>query len=266
VSERIVSTTGGGDYYVYPDGDVTIVQEAATGEQYVIANGGRQVSVSPDGQHVMWQVIASRGDFDRRRNQTWVANVDGSAAHVVAEAVGLGESQWIDERRLLLVGLPLGDQPYLAAIATLTLDAENGDQLLEIARVARPRGMLLSPQGRWLIYFLTFQTNAADDGLWIVPTDGSWPPRKLHFFGSYRWRDEAHLLYVPMEVGVESHTLWEYDALSGESRPLTNPARTAFKIANNDWAVSPDGRYVVFVSAGDHNLWMIDLEPHSPNT
>ncbi len=69
------------------------------------------------------------------------------------------------------------------------------------------------------------------------------------------------LLYVPLEVNVQSHALWEYDVASGEHRRLTDPAHTPFKIANNDWAVSPDGRYVVFVRARDHNLWLIDLEP-----
>jgi Tol biopolymer transport system component len=47
--------------------------------------------------------------------------------------------------------------------------------------------------------------------------------------------------------------------LSGASRPLTDPTVTSLKIANNDWAVSPDGRYVVFVNAADHNLWLLDL-------
>lgn len=261
VTQWIVNASENGDFYIYPDGDVTVVQRAATDEKYVIANGGRPVSVSPEGQRLLWQVVDQRGDFDRRRSQTWVANVDGGDARVVAETVGMSQSQWIDERRILLVGLPLADQPYLIAIATLTLDTEGGDQLVEIAHTARPRGTLLSPQGHWLIYLLTFQPSAADDGLWLVPTDGSQPPRKLDFFGSYRWRDEAHLLYVPLEPGVESHTLWEYDVLDAESRRLTDPAQTPFKIANDDWTVSPDGRYVVFVSAADHNLWLIDLEP-----
>jgi hypothetical protein len=256
-----VDTTGGGEFYVYPEGNATILQRVETGEQYVIANGGRPVSVSPDGQRAMWQVIGQSGDFDKRRNQTWVADVDGSQARVVAETVGLGASQWVDAQRILLVGMPLADQPYLSSIAVLTLDPVNGDQLLQIAHVSRPQGLLLSPHGQWLVYFLIFQSDPAQNGLWVVPTDGSLPPRRLNAFGSYRWRDDAHLLYVPLELDTPSHTLWEYDVVSGEHRRLTDPAHTSFKIANNDWAVSPDGRYVVFVRARDHNLWLIDLEP-----
>jgi Tol biopolymer transport system component len=263
VTERIVNTAGGGAFLVYPEGSETIVERAATGERYVIPSGGRPVSVSPDGQRSLWQVFEQRGDFDRRRSQTWVANVDGSDARVVAETVGVSQSQWIGDRQILLVGLPSGDLPYVA-IANLTLGTEeSGDQVVELAQVARPRGTLLSPRGHWLIYYLTFQSNPSDDGLWVVPTDGSRPPRKLDFFGSYRWRDDDRLLYVPMVLNVESHVIWEHDVVNGVSRRLTDPAQTSFRIANGDWAISPDGRRVVFVKAADHNLWMLDLEPSS---
>jgi hypothetical protein len=260
-----VETTGGGEFYVYPEGNVTMLQRVATGEQYTIANGGRPVSVSPDGQLALWQVISQSGDFDKRRNQTWVSNVDGSQARVVAETVGLADSQWAAARRVLLVGLPLEDQPYLSSIAVLTLDPTGDDQLLQIAHVSRPWGLLLSPHGHWLAYFLSFQSDPAQNGLWVVPTDGSLPPRKLNVFGSYRWRPSTSsgpsLLYVPQELDTPSHALWEYDVISGEHHRLTDPELTSFKIANNDWAVSPDGRYVVFLRARDHNLWLIDLEP-----
>lgn len=259
VTEWIVNTTGGGAFYVYPDGDTTVVQRAATGAKYAIANGGRPVSVSPDGGHALWQVMEQNGNFDRRRGQIWVAKVDGNDARVVAETVGVSWSEWGSERRVLLAGLPLQDLPYVA-IAALTLGREgNDDQLVELAQVVRPRGMLASPGGNWLVYFLTFQPSPSDDGLWLVPTDGSQRPRHLDFFGSYRWRDDSHLLYVLLELDLASHTLWEYDVLSGASRPLTDPTVTSLKIANNDWAVSPDGRYVVFVNAADHNLWLLDL-------
>jgi hypothetical protein len=261
VTEWIVNTSGDGAFFVYPDGATTIVQRAATGEKYVVANGGRAVDVSPGGQWLLWQVMEQRGDFDRRRSQIWVANVDGSDARVVAETVGYSWSQWIDDRRILLVGLPLEDLPFVT-IAALTLGPEeSSDQLVELARVARPRGTSISPEGNWLVYYLTFQSNPDDDGLWVVPTDGSRPPRKLDFFGSWRFRDDMHLLYAPLEPGVESHTLWEYDLLSGERQRLTDPAETPFKIANGDWSCSPNGRYVVFVNAADHNLWLMDLEP-----
>jgi Tol biopolymer transport system component len=259
LSQWIVNTSRSGEFFVYPDGNVTVVQRASTGERYVIANGGRSVSVSPDGERLLWQVIEPSGDFDQRRSQTWVAKVDGSQARIVGETIGFGSSEWIDKDRILLVGLPLEDR-HLVGIAALKLGTQDDDaQLVELAQVARPRGVLLSPDGQQLIYFLSFQSDSQDDGLWIVPTDGRRAPFKLGFFGSYRWRDGSHLLFVPMELGVQSHTLWEYDIANNSSRRLTDPARTTFRIEGNDWAVSPNGKYVVFVNATDLNLWLIDI-------
>jgi hypothetical protein len=261
VTERIAETSGNGEFFIYPDGNATIVQRAATGEQHVIENGGRRVNVSPDGKRLLWQVVDRRGDFDRRRNQTWVASIDGSGAHVVGESVGTGQSEWIDGLRILLVGLPLENTSHVG-IAVLTLGAYTADdQLLQLAQVSRPREILVSPGGNWLVYSTFFQIDPDDDGLWIAATDGSQPPRKLDFFGSYQWSDDTHLFYAPLESDVESHTLWVYDVIRGESRRLTDPMRTRFKIANNDWIVSRDGLSVAFSSATDHNLWVIDLAP-----
>jgi Tol biopolymer transport system component len=42
-------------------------------------------------------------------------------------------------------------------------------------------------------------------------------------------------------------------------RALTDPALTPFRVAGGDWSPSPDGNRVVFVSADDHNLWVMDV-------
>ena len=49
-----------------------------------------------------------------------------------------------------------------------------------------------------------------------------------------------------------------YDVTTGEQRILTDPAQP-FRIANDDWHVSPDGRHVVFWNADDSALWLISL-------
>jgi len=40
---------------------------------------------------------------------------------------------------------------------------------------------------------------------------------------------------------------------------LTDPSTLKFKITNNDWTVSPDGRKVAFVSSNDYNVWLLTL-------
>ena len=51
----------------------------------------------------------------------------------------------------------------------------------------------------------------------------------------------------------------EYDTATGQSRPVTDPASARLQIANGDWRVSPDGRYVVYVNSEDRNLWLVEL-------
>jgi hypothetical protein len=116
-----------------------------------------------------------------------------------------------------------------------------------------------------LVYLLAFQRNASHDGLWVVPTDGSQPPRRLEVFGGFQWRDDTHLVLIPMEPGAGSHALWEYDVVNDAMRRLTDPAQVRFRVAQNDWSVSNDGRYMVFLNAADHNLWLLDLLPASNN-
>jgi Tol biopolymer transport system component len=53
--------------------------------------------------------------------------------------------------------------------------------------------------------------------------------------------------------------VWQFEAQTGQSRPLTDPAATQLKIANGDWSVSPDGRQIAFVSANDNNIWLLSL-------
>jgi Tol biopolymer transport system component len=94
-------------------------------------------------------------------------------------------------------------------------------------------------------------------------TDPSGAPRKLPFFGSYRWRDERWLIYVPFDPEATSHDFYEYDLLTGQTRPLFPRGTTHLTIANNDWQVSPDGRKIVLVAAKGMKLdgiWVIDIQ------
>jgi hypothetical protein len=47
----------------------------------------------------------------------------------------------------------------------------------------------------------------------------------------------------------------------GAARALTDPRFIPFRIAAGDWALSPDGNRIAFVSAADRNLWLIELPP-----
>jgi Tol biopolymer transport system component len=93
-----------------------------------------------------------------------------------------------------------------------------------------------------------------------VRTDGT-DRRKLDdkLFGDYAWRDARRLLILPFLPDADFHEFWEYDVETGEARRLTDPDVTSIKIANGDWRVSPDGRYVAFVESADRNIWVLTL-------
>jgi Tol biopolymer transport system component len=143
--------------------------------------------------------------------------------------------------------------------------------LTELARADRLRSPLLSPSGAWVAFYTTFDENSAQNGLWLTrtaPAPGEKPqmlPREL--FGSYQWRgcpagcspEQERLIIVPFRPDAEHHQFLELDPVTLAVRPLSDPQVTPVKIANGDWRVSPDGRYVAFVESRDRNIWILAL-------
>ncbi len=254
VTDRLGFASPDGSLIAYPEGGQTYIEEAAGGERWAAPSSGRAISFSPDGALIAWQVASSTVNFDRRLVEVWVANVDGSQPHMVAELTGGGLSGWFpDGRRVLVSGRDLEAQEGFLAELNL---ADGG--LREIVRGERLRGGSLSPEGGWIAYQISFSRDPEQDGLWVVRTDGT-DARQLDIFGSYRWRLEGRLVMIPLEPGAPSHRVLEIDAATGEARPLTDPAVTPFRIAGGDWSLSPDGNRIAFVSAEDRNIWVIEL-------
>ena len=239
----------------YPQSGQTYIERIG-GERWVAPSEGRALAFSPDGTRIAWQVASSSANFDRRAVEVWAANVDGSEARVVIRLIGGGFSAWFtDGVRLLVSGRESpDDDPFLAAVHLAD------GSLTPIVRGPQLRGSRLSPAGGWLVYQVAFSGDPNADGLWVVRTDGSgnW---RLEVYGAYRWRAEGRLLMIPLEPGAASQRLLEIDAASGQVRALTDPAVTPFRIAGGDWALSPEGNRVAFVSADDHNIWLIELTP-----
>lgn len=241
----------------YPQGGRTVIERLVDGTLWSIANGGRPVSFSPDGTQVAWTGGLSGPPYDTARRQIWVSQVDGSQAHQVLEVFGGGLVSWLPDGRMLVDGR-LDSSESGEAFWIYDPDSPDQDPIRELARADRLRGALLSPGGSWLAYQVTFAADPAEDGLWLVNTsDGS--RTRLDLFGAYRWRDDSHLLVIPLDTGATWHSLWEYAAFSGELKQLTDLQVTPFKVANGDWSVSPDGGHIAFVSAQDYNIWLLTL-------
>jgi Tol biopolymer transport system component len=238
----------------YPQAGQTIIERRATGERWDVPAAGRAIQFSPDGTQIAWQVANDSANFDRRLVEIWAANVDGGNARVVTRLIGGSLVGWFpDGGRVLVSGREANDvDPFLASVNI-------GDgSFVGIVRGTNIRGGSISPGGGWVAYQVAFSGDLARDGLWVAKADGR-EARKLSIFGAYRWRAEGQLIVVPLEVGAASHRLAQVEAVSGEISPLTDPRSLAFRIAGGDWALSPDGRRIVFVNAADRNLWLLEL-------
>jgi Tol biopolymer transport system component len=239
---------------VFPQGGQTVVERLADGQQWVISSDGRSVSFSPDGAWVAWTGGQDGPPFDQPVRVVWVSRSDGSEAREVIRLYGGGFSAWFPDGRLLVSGRldPAEEtQAYLAVPLS-------GEAPVELARGERLRGGLISPQGTWLVYLVTFSENPGENGLWLANTTTG-EKRRLEIFGAYRWRDDGRLLVVPLDLTQPVHRLLQVEAASGVAQPLTDPQLEPFKIANGDWSISPDGQKIAFVSAADHNIWLIEL-------
>lgn len=264
VSERIALSTAGPDYLVETDGDTTVIERLADGERWTVPARGRTVRISPDQTRIAWAISNNDLAPEQQVAAIWVANLDGSAARQVATLPRGGVSGWIDADTLLISGRA----SLQAREQTLSALSLTDGTTVALAQAERLRGQALSPGGQWIAYYVTFDAAPAQNGLWLARTDGS-QRRQLEpgLFGAYQWRGcpdgcaagEERLLIIPFDPEAAFHRLLELDPATGQARPLTDPAVTPFKIANGDWRVSPDGRYVAFVESSDRNVWVLNL-------
>jgi hypothetical protein len=243
----------------YPDGRDTIVERLKTGERWTIPNQGQAVVFSPDAKRIAWEIEESNADqpFDQRRAQIYLARFDGEDPVLVATVYGGGLVDWIDDQRILFSGRPSLDVRERTLVA---LDITH-NVAIDLVTAERIGGIAISPGGSWLVYFITFDEDASRNGIWIQRTEDGSGARRLDFWGAYQWRDDSRLLYIPVRAsGSEPFVIWEYDPATGASRPVTDPGTALIEIANGDWRVSPDGRYVVYLNNADRNLWLVELE------
>jgi Tol biopolymer transport system component len=224
--------------------------------EWEVPAGGRSVSISPGHKRIAWQVSNDDLPFERRTTQVWVANLDGSGPREVASVARGGFGGWISDDVLLLSGRESLESEEQVLYSLSLID----ERRLELGRARRLRGGLLSPDGAWLAYFITLDEDPALNGIWLVRTDGSARHQlERELFGPYQWRDANRLVIIPFQPEATNHTIWEFNVNTGQTRHLTDPAVTPFKVANGDWTVSPDGQHVAFVESRDRNIWLLTL-------
>jgi len=237
-------------------GTQTTIVRMSDGAKWVAPAGGRVVSFSPGRKRIAWSVSPANVPVERRVTQVWVADIDGKNARQVISLPRGGLAGWISDDVVLLTA---ADSLQSPSTRLFSLDLTNG-QRVDLAGEQRLRGLSVSPDGKWLIYYISQNQDKTKNGLYLARSDGS-STRQLdrELFGAYQWRDSNRLLIIPFQSETPSHAVWELNASTGDVRRLTDPGVTPFKIANGDWRVAPDGHAIVFVSAADRNLWVLEL-------
>jgi Tol biopolymer transport system component len=234
----------------------TIVERLSTGESWIMPNNGQAVEFAPNNRRVAWEIEAISGPYDQRRSDIYVADFDGKNAERVTRVYGGGLVGWLpDSTGLLFLGRPsLNTRDR--TLTVLDLSRNTAADLITAERIA---GITISNKGTWVAYFISFNEDADRNGIWVQQTDGS-GARQLDQWGAYQWRDDSHLVLIPMRAaGDQPFELWEIDAATGQSRQLTDSAITPLTILNGDWRISPDGKSIVFVNSADRNLWLLNL-------
>lgn len=248
-------------HVAYLEGGQVYLERWATNSRWTVPSSGRAVSIAPDLELIAWEFGSQRIQSpDRKQSQVWVSRIDGEGARELVTLHG-GEFQgWANGSDAIIATGRLA--PTLPAGIWRIDTATGAGQLL--FEVERARALSLSPSGEWLALIVAFESQAGRNGIWVLKTDGSFSQR-LRGFGSYRWRSDGQLLLIPFDLEAENPGLYQIDLFEGKVWRLIDPNHVELEITNNDWSVSPDGNWLLYQSANDRNLWVVQL-PEPPNS
>jgi hypothetical protein len=263
VTDRLGVHSPDGELVAYPDREtgLAVIERLADGQQWEIDTQGRRLSFSPDSRHVMWTTYDEDAPRDSREETTWLANSDGSDARVLYQARRTDRVTWLSDTELLMTRRISGS----SNVELFTLSIADGTQQV-LTEMPRVRGVALSPDKRYLVYYVSLEAESDKNGVWLLDLrNPSQAPEKLPFFGTYRWRDDERLIYVPFAPDAGQHDFYEYNVLTGQTR-LLFPEGTGLRLANNDWQVSPDGRKIALVESEGmalDGIWVLEIAQNS---
>jgi hypothetical protein len=260
IEERLAVYSPDGNLIAFPDRDngLAIVERPGDGQRWEVDTQEHGVSFTPDSQGLIWTAFDEDAPWDTREETIWLADLDGGNTQALFSARRTDPIDWLSDDELLMVQ----GYPDTSDERMFKLSLRDGAETT-LREGTRMRGLALSPDKRHLVYYARFEPDAAQNGVWLMdlqnPTQAA---QKLPFFGTYRWRDDHRLIYVPLDPGSASHDFYEYDVRTGQTRPLF-PGGSSLIIANNDWQVSPDGLKIALVAAKGTELdgiWVLGID------
>jgi dipeptidyl aminopeptidase/acylaminoacyl peptidase len=138
----------------------------------------------------------------------------------------------------------------LAAATLAAKDPIAHETLWMMKRVGTPN---LSPDGKWVVVSVTepsYDTKEAMNDLWVVPADGSAPPRKITFSkaseSDVAWSDDSRrIAFSAKRDADEQNQIYVLDiAGGGEAQRVTSLSTGA-----RSPQFSPDGKSLLFASS-----------------
>jgi hypothetical protein len=259
VTNRLGTYSPDGQLIAYPDRSkgIAIVERLEDGQRWEINTGANSLFFTPNGQEVLWMQSNAETPWASDENIIWLANVDGSNMRQLTSLQRAEPMAWLADDALLVVTQG-GDASDRMLLSQLSLQDGAQTPLFEVGRM---QDLLLSPDKQRLVY-TSFTPHIEENGIWLVelqnPQGG---PQKLPFFGTYRWRDNQHLVFVPFEPNATQHTFYEYDISTAQARLLFT-GNTDLIIANNDWQISPDGSKIALLAAAGtalNGIWVLEI-------
>lgn len=267
VTNRLGFASDDERYLAYPDGDtgLAIIEDATTGRSWSVDVGGSRVNFTPDNAHIWWVQTDDSLPFESQRPALWLADLNGDNRRQLTPPARISVAGWLDDQTLLVtrytndgsLSTLSTDQVILGKLSTV-----NG-AITDLLSLDRPRGISLNQARTALIYFTTLSKKPENNGLWLVDLKQKSPaPVKLPFVGAYAWQNDQWIIYVPFDYTAANHFFYRYNIRTGQTEPLTGPDQPLLTIANNDWAVSPDGSKIVLLASKNlalDGLWLVEL-------
>ncbi len=244
-----------GVYTMTASGEDVVIQRVTDGKRWTVTTGGRGVTFSHSMGYVAWTESSDAyTNLNLIQRTVWIHDLDSGQSSRIITVVGGGLLGWTGDDAAVLVsgGLVTGGPRGIWRVGVTGGEAEFLFEADEI------QGSLISPDGRWLAFFVAFGSDPERNGVWVLPTH-SGSAKRLNLFGSYRWWDDGRLLIIPLVMDQRGDGLWQYKTDEGSVSLLLHPGEVPFEVANNDWSVSPDGKYIGFRSSSDLNIWTVGL-------
>jgi hypothetical protein len=255
LTARVGSFSSDWSLVSYPESGQIFIERWQDGERWTVPSSGREVHFAPSSQSIAWQIGSSSiQNPDVRVSSIWISGIKGADVRELVTIHGGELIGWAEDEQALIV---TGRLTPTGPAGIWRIDIEDGAGRL-LFEVDHPREALLSNDGSRLAFIIAFEQKSDRNGVWVLRTDDG-SARRLEFFGSYRWRSTDQLLLLPLDLSASSPYVLQFDTRSSQWWTLSSPRDTSLPIANNDWHVSPDGRWMVYQSFLDQNLYLLEL-------